>query len=168
MKEEWRTHPDLPGYQVSDRGRVRRSAAGKAARVGHILKPGIRSPGYAVVGLSRDSNVTTKLVHMLVLETFVGPKPPDKEARHLDGVKSNNALSNLAWGTHAENYADRVRHGGGNHGSRHGMSKLTEEKVIAIRELARNRERHVDIGIKFGVSRANVGMIVRGARWAHI
>jgi hypothetical protein len=33
------------------------------------------------------------------------------ECRHLDGNPTNNTPENLAWGTHAENCMDTVRHG---------------------------------------------------------
>jgi hypothetical protein len=53
----------------------------------------------------------TRRVHEIILLAFVGPKPPGLECRHLDGNPANCALSNLAWGTHLENEADKARHG---------------------------------------------------------
>jgi hypothetical protein len=47
---------------------------------------------------------------VLVLETFVGPKPtPKHECCHRDDDRSNNAVENLYWGTHAENMRDIVK-----------------------------------------------------------
>ena len=51
------------------------------------------------------------LVHVLVLSTFVGPRPDGMEVRHLDGNSLNNSLENLAWGTHKENTQDAFVHG---------------------------------------------------------
>lgn len=69
--------------------------------------------GYRCVWLRwhKSQRAVTRLVHRLVLETFAGPCPPDMECRHLDGNRSNNALSNLRWGTKLENEADKDRHG---------------------------------------------------------
>jgi len=51
-------------------------------------------------------------VHLMVLSMFVGPRPtPLHQARHLDGDRYNNNLSNLEWGTPKENCADRTIHG---------------------------------------------------------
>lgn len=48
----------------------------------------------------------------LLLLAFVGPPPNKKsQARHLDDVRSNMALSNLAWGSAKDNHDDGVRNG---------------------------------------------------------
>lgn len=50
--------------------------------------------------------------HRIVCVTFHGP-PPFKGAqvRHLDGNPANNCADNLAWGTAADNAADKKAHG---------------------------------------------------------
>lgn len=103
----WRAIPSHPKYEVSESGQVRRRCPGKSTAVGRHLKPG-SARGYFVIKLGRK-NV---LVHRLVCEAFNGPPPPDKTiVRHLDGTRTNNHYQNLAWGTHAENAADRDAHG---------------------------------------------------------
>jgi hypothetical protein len=52
-----------------------------------------------------------KSMHRLMLETFEGPMPKNKQGRHLDDNKMNWRAANLAWGTTHENNADRVRNG---------------------------------------------------------
>jgi len=50
-------------------------------------------------------------LHRLVAESFI-PNPDNKPfVCHIDGDTTNNHFSNLYWGTHAENMADRTRHG---------------------------------------------------------
>src|SRR5262249_4354731 len=49
-------------------------------------------------------------VHRLVLEAFVGPCPPGMEARHVNGIKTDNRLVNLQWGTHRQNMRDKATH----------------------------------------------------------
>lgn len=50
-------------------------------------------------------------VYRLVAAIWLPPRPsPKHEVRHLDGDRFNSHADNLAWGTHTENCADRVRH----------------------------------------------------------
>lgn len=164
MVEIWKVHPN-GNYEVSSAGQVRRITRKKGAKVGRILKPATTPFGYRTVNF--DGKM--KFVHVLVLETFVGPRLEGQEARHRNDVKDDNVLAYLCWGTHAQNYADRVANGGGNHGSRHGLAKLTEENVSAIRAAYVHRTiTQRQIAKQFGVSRECVGRVVRRRTWAHV
>lgn len=113
MCEQWRPVSGYEGaYEVSDQGRVR-GVDRLDARGWRIRGRVLRASGsrYPVVSLCRDGMPRTVEVHRLVLEAFVGPCPSGMEALHADDVKSNNALSNLRWGTHSENMRDVVRNG---------------------------------------------------------
>src|SRR5690606_12503326 len=125
---------------------------------GRVLKQIVDGRGYRVVGL----NCRQKKVHILVLETFVGPRPAGGEGLHSDDDKSNNALANLRWGTHADNYADRVRNGGGNHGSRNGNARLTPKIAMDIRAARASGETMRAIGSQTGVSLATVCRVLNG------
>lgn len=113
--EVWREVPGYEGaYQVSDEGRVRsldRVTSNGSPRRGRILKPGRLTGGHLAVALSSASSVQQFRVHQLVMLAFIGERPPGMEIRHLDGVKTNNRLDNLTYGTRSENILDRVRHG---------------------------------------------------------
>lgn len=51
-------------------------------------------------------------VHTWVLTAFRGPRPTSShECRHKNGVRTDNRLRNLAWGTKLENASDKIRHG---------------------------------------------------------
>jgi hypothetical protein len=109
---------DVPGYvgiyEVSDLGRVRslnRLISNGHRRQGKILKPIPHGGGYELVNLWRDNRSRMHLIHRLVLTAFEGPAPVGTEALHADGDPANNRLSNLSWGTHAQNQADQVAHG---------------------------------------------------------
>lgn len=107
MIEQWRQVPGVsPAYEVSDLGRVRslKRYAGTNLRV---LATPLDSRGRPSVCIDRKA----RRVHQLVALAFLGPRPEGMEVRHLDGDMTNNRLSNLAYGTHAENIADQVRHG---------------------------------------------------------
>ena len=163
--ETWKIHPVHTDYEVSDQGRVRRATPSMGTRVGKILRPALQLQGYRIVGIGDR----TPKVSVLVLEAFVGVRPEGHEARHLNGIKDDDRLANLAWGTHSENYQDRVRHGGGNHGSRHGLAKLEEFDIRSIR--ARYVPKIVTqkmLAAEFGVTRECVKLIVGGKRWKHV
>jgi hypothetical protein len=54
-------------------------------------------------------------------------------------------------------------------GERSGTARLTAVDVIEIRRLyATNRFTQAELGIRFSVSGAHIGQIVRAIRWAHI
>jgi hypothetical protein len=53
-----------------------------------------------------------QLVHQLVLEAFVGPRPDGMESLHgLGGKLDNRYPENLRWGTSSENHLDQYRDG---------------------------------------------------------
>lgn len=111
---EWRPVTGYEGlYEVSDGGQVRslpRTTAGHAYG-GGPLKPMLTTTGYLQVHLWRDGKGRFPKVHQLVCEAFHGPRPVDHEVRHLNGDKTDNRASNLAWGTSRENHQDTLRHG---------------------------------------------------------
>jgi hypothetical protein len=114
--ELWRPIPGYEGrYEASDQGRVRSvnrvvicGRGGAQRRRGRILKQYKERDGYLTVPLGSRNK---KSVHRLVLLAHVGPPPPGHECCHGDGVRSNNRLSNLRWGTRPENMRDKLLHG---------------------------------------------------------
>jgi hypothetical protein len=127
MAEQWKP---VVGYEstyvVSDAGRVKRiesvvwNCKGYyLTRKERVLKPGNDKDGYQLIGLCQNGVRTTKKVHRLVLEAFVGPAPEGALTRHLNGDCRDNRLENLAWGTAAENAADMETHGTRRRGEAH-------------------------------------------------
>lgn len=116
MREEsWLPIAGYEGtYEVSDLGRIR--SLDRLDRLGR-LRPGVvrklqvDRDGYLQFHTGGKPRRQLR-VHRLVLMAFVGPPPvADSEALHGDGDPSNNALSNLRWGTRSENAVDAVLHG---------------------------------------------------------
>jgi hypothetical protein len=101
--ERWVASHVGNGLEVSSVGRVRRA--------GRVLYQRKTSKGYLRVRVRVDGVVKQLRVHVLVLIAFKGPPAFGQESRHLDGVRSNNSVENLGWGTAAENVADRRRYG---------------------------------------------------------
>lgn len=78
------------------------------------LKLVLSGNGYYRVWLRGDSRVQIhqRCLHILLCLAYTGEKPHwSYEVRHVDGVKANNSLGNLAWGSHEENMQDKLRHG---------------------------------------------------------
>jgi hypothetical protein len=107
--ERWAQIPLAPGYEVSSHGRVRSFRRG-APEGGRILSTPTTS-GYPVVRILHNGAWRVRLVHQLVLEAFVGARPEGFCTRHLNDIKDDNRVENLAWGTPAENARDCIRNG---------------------------------------------------------
>ena len=77
--------------------------------------------------------------------------------------------AHLFLGTDAENAADSVSKGRRAAGERCGMSKLTDEKILSIREeYAQGLITQKKLAIKYKVDSSNIGLIVRRRTWRHI
>jgi HNH endonuclease/NUMOD4 motif/Helix-turn-helix len=173
LPEQWRPIPDYEGmYEVSDHGRVRSldrmvyagNGRDRFAR-GRMLK--LIEGGHYLFVMLRDGSgkATPRRVHRLVLEAFVGPRPAGMECRHLDGVRRNCHLDNLACGTRAENDQDRGVHGSWAVGERHGMVRLDAQTVQVIRDVAAKMFTQKQIADALGISFQQVSRIIRRERW---
>lgn len=89
-------------YEVSDHGRVKRVLAAFGTRPGKLLRPGL-CRGYPIVGLCREGRATSRTVHQLVAEAFIGPRGQGMEVDHADGDRSNNNVANLEYVSGLEN-----------------------------------------------------------------
>lgn len=152
--------PYAPGYCVSTDGVVYSLKTGQAMSARSYGKMQYKQVGF----YGPTGKKLLKLVHSVVLETFVGPRPPGMVCRHLDGNSQNNRLENLTWGTPAENNADRARHGTLPQGSDNGMAKLTEADVFQILT-HRGWLSVYTMANTFGVDFTNIGHIWNGKTW---
>ncbi len=158
--ETWRPVASRPGYEVSDLGRLRNARTGRVL-TSHALKRG----GHLQIHLGRTK---AQYVHALVLEAFVGPRPPGGVARHLDGDPKNNRPANLAWGTVKENQADTIRHGRTTRGAKNTQAKLTAENVAAIREARARGESLKALAARYQVAESCISRVAAGKRWGHL
>lgn len=155
-------------YEVSDLGRVRGLDRWVESRPGRLrLIPGrliLAAPsnqGYLRVKLCRRGRQVKISVHRLVLEAFIGPCPAAQEARHGPGGKLDNRVSNLCWGTKAENMADQRRDGTL-------AAKLTDAIVRESRRRVAAGETMQVLADEFGVSRVAMSRAVRAIDWRHV
>lgn len=103
----------------------------------------------------------------LVLTAFKGERPSKKHlARHLDDVKSNNRLDNLAWGLAVDNQRDKERNGRQVHGEATKTSKLTHQQIELIRRcLSGGRILRQTLAEMFGVHEQTISKIASGRAW---
>lgn len=174
--------PGFPGYRSGSDGSVwscrsRHYEAGNGRKgVKYILgdkwlmiKPHKGKGGYLGVQLYRDGKMYNRLVHRLVLESFVGPRPEGMECRHYpDDDKGNCRLDNLSWATKVVNQRDRVEHGTHCRGERQGSSKLTDKQAEVIIGRVDAGESMMKVAREFGVSRTVISRIANGRTYRHL
>jgi hypothetical protein len=152
--EQWKPVNGFPGYAVSNFGQIESTLCGAP----RVLRPNKANN----LVLRRSGESCTIKVAQLVLLAFVGPPPPNKRlARHLDDDRTNNRLSNLAWGSHQDNYNDGVRngrHGSGTPGAQLRGKKLkgrtrsneTRAAISRTKQLNPHRQRYGDLRDDWG------------------
>lgn len=106
MGEVWEYIPGVPGYMISDRGRVWSEASQM------FLKPKrLDRHGHLGFCFSVNGRRIYRYLHRLMADAFI-PNPYDYPVvRHLNDDPSDNTLENLAWGTQRDNWDDSVENG---------------------------------------------------------
>lgn len=114
-----------------------------------------------------------RIASRVAWEAVHGSIPPGSCVRHKCDTPSCCNPAHLELGTHADNMRDMVERGRqvGHKGTAHGMSKLTEVGVLAIRaEYVRGcREfSQYSLARKHGVTPSVIGKILRREIWRHV
>jgi len=159
--EVWNPIPEFDGYEASTNGSIRKNS-------GKVLCKSVTQRGYHCVTIYKNGWDSRRayLVHHLVLFAHVGPKPsPTCQCRHLNGIKFDNRLENLRWGTVAENVADKINHGTLPVGEDTHFAKLTEEDV---REILLSTASAKALAKLYGVKRDAIFRIRRRDTWKHL
>jgi hypothetical protein len=133
-----------------------------------ISKPILLRWGYLAVNLHRDQTKNRRLIHHLVLEAFVGPRPPGLICCHWDGDPANNRVENLRWDTYKSNCDDMLRHGNRRMGETGTKARLKEVEVREIRQLMAEGASPAELAARFGVGSPNIKAIACGRTWRHI
>lgn len=172
MTKDFAPIPGWEGqYEITTSGVVRSCAhsrshwrGGERRYQATVLRQEAHSTGYARVVLCRGARIRRAFVHTLVLETFVGPRPPRHVARHINGNPTDNRAENLCWGTHHDNSEDKLRHGRLLAGSRHPMAKLSVAQLDAARRLRQEGATATEIAARFGVTAGHIRKLTSNLR----
>jgi len=98
----WKSSISFPKIEVSKEGRVRTWHNSWSRYV--IKTPRLDKDGYEIISTRKnDGSSTSVRVHRLVAEAYI-PNPENKPVvNHLNGIKNDNRVENLAWATISEN-----------------------------------------------------------------
>ena len=167
---EYRPIPNFPGYRVGSDGSVwscTNSRHGLLTTWRRMsLKP--NQGGYYAVPLWHNNTRKVRRVHMLVLECFVGPRPPGMFGLHKNDQSLDNRLENLYWGTHQDNIQDAIRNKRLRVGKAHPHCTISEEVVHLIRHRATQGESHSRIAADLQIGRRTVSKIITGTNRRYV
>ncbi len=175
IREVWVPIPDFPGYEISDLGQVRSFLGHGDYRINQTITSNSRvlSPcfagKYAHLTLRNAAGRHTRLVHRLVLLSFIGPPPhPTWHASHRDGNRANNRLNNLRWLSVGDNNRERAEHGTMPIGEKNKASKLTENDVFELRRLFKAGAKKSQLAKRFGINESTVARAIFKITWKHV
>lgn len=165
--ESWRAAVGFPGYEVSDKGRIRTLRKGNP----RLRKPEIDKDGYSRLTIQQDGRYVHVVLHRLVCEAFNGPAPADRPmCCHFDNDKTNNQPSNLRWDTQAGNIADKLIHGTHQAGEAHGSAKISKATALEIKKLLKDIPKYKGklkhIAERTGASYQTVTSIAHKGAWS--
>lgn len=151
MREIWKdvNHPEplLAGFKISSEGNLRMPD-------GLPAKTHVSTHGYWVFHRSRKHKTLTFSIHVLVARAFL--VTPDKKQKyqvnHIDGVKTNNRVSNLEYVTHGQNILHAFT-------TRLHDLMFTDEQIRDIRHRSCTRGMGRKLAKEFGCTPAMISQI---------
>lgn len=168
MKERFNSIPTLPGCLASNLGRI----ALRNGRKLEIVKQHNRVRGYLGVALFINGEWKRFLVNRLVLMAFAGLPPSEAhEALHRNNERRDNRISNLKWGTHAENMRPDVGNNHSHKGESNPNRKLSLSQIGEIRTAFLNKRGNAygmkGFAARFGITTTQVSRIAnrRNGGW---
>lgn len=103
--EVWKKVPGFNDkYEVSNTGNVRNEK-------GHLLRPFLTHQGYLMVTLCENGKRKQIRLNRLVAEAFIANPDNKPEVNHKNGIKTDNAATNLEWATKSENMIHAYKSG---------------------------------------------------------
>nr|DAK61906.1 MAG TPA: homing endonuclease [Caudoviricetes sp.]DAM24317.1 MAG TPA: homing endonuclease [Caudoviricetes sp.] len=136
MVEIWKDIKGYEGlYQVSNLGRVkslsiyRKNSVCEYYSKEKILKPLKDKGGYLNVRLWKNKKGKTIKIHRLVACNFLENTENKRDVNHINGIKTDNRVSNLEWATRSEN----IQHAFKNNLNKPHSSSEKQKKIVRER-----------------------------------
>lgn len=131
--------------------------------------------GYYYLTLCKNGKPVPMLVHRIIAKTFIKNFENKEQVNHKNGIKTDNSVKNLEWCTPQENSVHAYKSGlsklptkPGPVGEKSKNAKLSNEKVLKIKEMLRDEIKQKDIAIIFKVSYATISDIHLKRTWKHL
>lgn len=118
--ENWKEVVDFEGlYLVSNLGNIKRHPNAKLISKTHNTaneprKPLLNRLGYLYIDLCKDGKKYRKTVHQIVAAAFIPGFHYGEIVNHIDGIKTNNAVTNLEKVSASDNEVHKYANGLGN------------------------------------------------------
>ncbi len=148
-------------YYISSHGKVKSTP--RQGCLGGIRIPRTGRWGYDYIVVSKNNKNATKKIHRLVAETFI-PNPENKPmVNHINGIKTDNRVTNLEWATAKENSQHAWEKGLSRplKGEFNGVSKVTDNERLEIAHYYSTGLSQTLIAEKYNITQSNVSHIVR-------
>lgn len=122
-----------------------------------------KSDGYGAFNVSREGR--SYVAHRYALEQALGRPLGEEKALHRCDNRACCNPSHLRPGTTADNHHDAMNKRRHSHGARHGMAKLNDDDVLAIRAAPESAS---VLAARYGMSKTMICDIRKGKAWRHL
>ncbi len=157
MKEIWK---DIEGYE----GRYRVSSYGRVySCVSEKILKAVNTRGYLTVCLTINRKQTNYKIHRLVALAFLENPENKPQVNHIDGIKTNNNISNLEFVTPSENIVHA--HATGLSSANITNRKLTDIEILTIATMARAGYSPKKLSERYKVAMQTIYKIEKGDLW---
>jgi len=170
MEEIWKKIVEFGGYEISNLGCLKSYRGPAKDKSKFRFLKGRNYEGYTVHALYDENGVGyTRRNSVLVLQTFVGPRPMGMQAAHLNGIRNDDRLDNLIWATVKENAGHRMMHGTSYMGVAHHSAKLSPLDVRFIRKThAAGIHTMAELAAMHGMNQNNIKKVINRTTWKHV
>lgn len=168
-KEIWKWVVGMEGdFEISNMGRVRSYMKVGRYQTGRLIIPNIRKKcidgrGYCNFFVNQNGKNKTLIVHREMAKAFL-PNPNNYPlVRHLNDIKTDNRLSNLAWGTYLQNSKDADKNGKLFKIS--GTNITPKLTIDIVSEILLSSKNNTQLSKVYSVSESTIRRVRKGITW---
>ena len=125
------------------------------------IKTSINNRGYEAVNFSDKGVRTSRLVHRVMVETFISEDLKNLTVNHKDGNKLNNHIDNLELVSQKENNQHALSTGLTPIGENHSRAKIKDADLVKMIQEVQSGLSTVKASKKYGLSQSYVSKVMR-------